>query len=45
MACQQQPYPQLGLRYDLSDPDKPPFFNPDDRLRSLDVVTDRLDTR
>jgi len=33
----------LGLRYDLFNPAKPPFFNPDERLRALNVVTNRLD--
>ncbi len=33
----------LGLRYDLFDPAKPPFQNPDPRLAQAGVVTNRLD--
>ncbi len=32
-----------GLRYDLTNPAKPPFFNPDPRLAAFGVVTNRLD--
>lgn len=32
-----------GLRYDLFNPAKPPFFNLDERLGLLDVVTNRFD--
>jgi outer membrane receptor protein involved in Fe transport len=32
-----------GLRYDLFNPDKPPFFNSDPRLAAFNVVTNRLD--
>jgi hypothetical protein len=33
----------FGLRYDLTNPAKPPFFNTDSRLTALNVVTNRLD--
>ncbi len=32
-----------GLRYDLFNPAKPPFFNPDPGLAAFNVVTNRLD--